>query len=265
MFWFGSHPTSPRSVATTLVLLVSASLLITAGCATAKPAAPPTPPYQPSYRYSLPPSPKDRVDVTVGLVAPQFTGAGEAYWEQSKRDHDTFVIRMRQSLTSSLEELLSSKGFTVAGPYDDIDSMTFPEKKGADLVLYPLMNIDSGYTVGNVRVERDVDLLGNVSATTICDVSFAPSGAVQFVAAEPLSGEKMWIKKVDITQPIRSFRGTGKVCQKQGVTQDIRNAWGQAHEALFQTIMKNIDRYVNTEEFVMLKQQARELRDKKAY
>jgi|GEM_PF-2947524 len=251
-----------RSVATMLVLLVGMSLLATA-CATGKAAAPPPPAYNPTYRYALAPSPKDRVDVTVGLVSPQFTGAGEAYWAESKRD--PVVIRMRQSLTSSLEELLSSKGFTVTGPYDDIDSMTFPEKKGADLMLYPLMNIDSGYAINNVRVERDVDLLGNVSATTVCDVTIAPSGAVQFVAAEPLSGEKMWIKKVDITQPSQSFRGTGKVCQKQGVTQEMRNAWGRAHEQLFQKVMKSIDRYVNTEEFVMLKKQAQELREKKAY
>jgi hypothetical protein len=202
--------------------------------------------------------------VTVGIVAPQFSGDGTSYWAEQKNDE--IVRGMVRGFRTEFNALLIAKGFNTTGPFDSVDAMTFPEKKGADFILYPDLDMSSGYRIANVRNELAQNYAtGRTEAMTLCDIQFAPSGAISLVIKEPLSGEKIWLKKVDVTSPPQKFSTNGQHCSGSAVTQEMRNAWARAHEQMFQTLMKELDRYVNGEEFQNLKKQAAELRARKVY
>lgn len=217
--------------------------------------------YQPSFTYAARAS-ESKVDVTIGLVNPQFTGDGVSYWQQNQNDE--VVRNMVRALKASFNSLLVTKGFSVAGPFDSINDMTFPEKRGSDVVLYAELDVNGGYHVTNVRKDVDYGVLGATEVVR-CDVRIAPSGSVQLIANEPMTGEKVWVKRIDVTQPPINLGGTGQVCAGKAVTQEIRNAWGQAHEALYKMVMGALDRYVTADEFVVLKQQAADLKSRKGY
>ncbi len=45
----------------------------------------------------------------------------------------------------------------------------------------------------------------------------------------------------------------------------VKNDWGRMYQEIYKTVMSNLDKYVNAEEFQMLKRQSTELRSKKTY
>jgi hypothetical protein len=253
-----------RSMRTKLTLLAGLAL---AGCATAPPV--PTA-YEPKFRYPTTP-PTSKIDVTVGIVAPQFTGDGLDY-VKSNRD-DAVVREMLSGMRSGFNELLVAKGFNVSGPFDSLDAMTFPEKKGADFIIYPEFDVGRGYAISAKRPRAKptaLALLATVTKTkdvedVECDYTVQPRGTVSFVALEPLSREKMWVKRMDVEVPPETFVAYREGCEGSAMTGDIRNAWAKAHEAMFTSVMTNIDRYVSAEEFQVLKRQSQELRQKKVY
>lgn len=251
--------------------LVKAGLLLAlaaflASCASTASKTPVEQPYQPNYQYSVNPA-SEKIDVTVGIIAPQFSGGGVEYWKRAKEDADAGeAIR---ALRSSFESLLTSKGFNTAGPYESLDDMTFPEKKGCDFVFYPELDLDGKYVISNLRDEEQTSLagalLGGSNILTVCDATVRLSGSVQIVAREPLSNEKMWVKRLSLTSAPQTFRASGAACGGTAVTREINNAWKKMHEAMYQEVMRGLDQYVSAEEFQMLKRQAAELRAKKTY
>jgi hypothetical protein len=230
-------------------------------CASAPPQ-PTQPPYEPKFTYSVPKA-TDKIDVTVGIVAPQFSGDGIAYFKEQRDDE--VVKGLLRGMRTSFAELLVAKGFNTSGPFDALDIMTFPEKRGADFILYPEFDIDSGYKISNVRTEVKTDILFGNKAMVVCDVSLAPRGSISLIVQEPLSKEKMWVKRLDLAVERATFSASNQVCEKQGVTREIANAWAKAHEQVFVTVMDSLNKYVNGEEFQTLKRQSAELRAKKAY
>src|SRR6266516_2448027 len=154
------------------------SLLLITGCATPQPI--PTA-YEPRFTYPTTPASK-KIDVTVGIVAPQFVGDGLEYQKSNREDHT--VRDMLRGMRSGFNELLLAKGFNASGPFDSLDSMTFPEKKGADFVLYPEFDIGRGYAIGNRRPMAKptaLALLASLSKTQKvdtfeCDYTIQPRG-----------------------------------------------------------------------------------------
>lgn len=168
-------------------------------------------------------------------------------------------------MRTSVGTLLTSEGLNVAGPYDAVENMTFPEKKGSDLVIYVALDLADGYSIQNMRQEI-VRTYQGAKSVVACDIVIGPAGSVQLVAIEPMTSQKRWVKRIDVTQPNQTFKVRGqKICARQAITQEIKDGWGKAHDALYRKTMSSIDRYVNGEEFAVLKKQADELKAKKAF
>lgn len=241
---------------------VCALVFLACGGAETRPAEPP---YEPTFSYAMPAQAAEKIDVTVGIIAPQF-GADAAEYGKGAKAGDTAVEGMVRGLRTGFEALLTAKGFNTAGPFDSLDNMTFPEKKGCDFVLYPVIDVSDGFAVANQRAVDEGNMLSGSHIVMHCDVTLRLSGVVLIEAKEPLSGEKMWIKKIDIAGTPLQWEGRDAVCGGQkGAPQDIYNGWARAHEAMYTEVMSSLDRYVSAEEFQMLKRQAQELREKKAY
>lgn len=225
-------------------------------------SAPPRPPaYEPKFSYATAPS-KEKADVTIGIIAPQFVGDGLEYLKSNK--DDPVVKDMLRGIRTGFNEMLLAKGFNASGPFDSLDGMSFPEKKGADFVLYPEFDLSKGYVIGQARTDQQLTLLGP-KVVVLCDFTIHAKGMVSFVALEPLSKEKMWIKRLEIDIPPERLQGTDRVCSGEAATREIRDAWAKAHEAMFNQLMASVDKYVNADEFKNLKRQAAELRAKKVY
>jgi hypothetical protein len=252
-----------------------------------QPPPPPVQAYQPNFAYKTTANDK-KLDVTVGIIAPQFT-AGAAIYQQSRKNDDVLKA-MLSGMSASFNEILISKGFNTKGPFISLNDMTFPEKKGSDLLLYPefdfqiIVKIDNyraggpsgGSTFGNLigamgkKKRRSADDGSGApeagAGNGTCDVTLSVDGNLLFVAQEPLSGERMWIKRLDVTKAQSSLpRQEGPVCDGGPMSPEVRNAWAKAHEIVYQDSMKSFDNYVNGEEFQMLKHQSLELRARKAY
>ncbi len=164
-----------------LASLLGLVAFVASACATTAPAE--VAPYTPSFRYDCEQA-QSKSDVTVALVAPQFSGDGLDYWQGNRTD--PVVSEMVRAMRTSFESLLVNKGFNVSGPFESVDDMTFPEKKGCDFVLYPEIDVREGYDITNLRQETHNNLLTGVQVVAACDFKMRPSGSIVIVAKEPL-------------------------------------------------------------------------------
>lgn len=276
---------------------LTVSLATFAGCvppstqkAAEAPAPPPAPKnYEPNFSYKAA-NTGQKLDVTVGVISPQFTDNVKLYHQNFETNE--IVKRTVSSLGATFNEVLVAKGFNTKGPFVSLNDMTFPEKKGSDLLLYPEFDFQVNVTAENKHAaepekpaeppkEEGSSFLGGLikkdekkapaapkaPPKMVCDVSLSVSGNILFVAQEPLSGERMWIKRLDVSASPQTFpTQEGPMCDgSRDWSTEIKNAWAKAHEIVYQSSMKAFDNYVNGEEFQQLKAQSQELRQKKAY
>jgi hypothetical protein len=262
-----------RTTTKTGTSIITAVALASLGACT--PPPPPKAPYKAEFQY---PMPKDaaKIDVTVGVVAPVWSGDGKLYADQNK--DDAIYKALVSSLKASFAELLSGKGFNTTGPFNSVDDMTFPEKKGTDFVLYPEIDATVTSTPSSVQIDQGNFVTGGGGAKT-CMLTISGTGNVQFLVKEPLSGEKIWVKRLEVSVPKENVPGHGAQCAPRlspqmraalggsnpSVGADPPDEWAKAHVALYGQILGALDKYVNGEEFQVLKKQAAELRAKKVY
>jgi hypothetical protein len=227
--------------------------LLLQGCAS---APPPVPTYTPRFGYSYPAGEAPASDVTIAIVKPVDSAGLTSAENMSAKNGIAFNIAM----TAQFQELFNKKGFKQTGPFDDLNSMTFPDKKGADLTLTPQVGIT--ITAPTIDIQHQDDLFGTrpgviYKATGPC----VASGFVSFVLLEPLSGEKIWVKKIDVPPTEADCSGE----RSDGMSAIIVNGAAHALERVFTVVMKKAWEYLSPEEVVMLKKQSQELRAKKVY
>lgn len=243
-----------RNLSLALVLISSV-----AGCGLFGPGKPPVPPFQASFSYSAPKQ-AAKLDVTVAVVAPQFTGDGTSWWAGAK-GFDTSK-RLVSSLKSSFAELMNAKGFNTTGPFDALDTLTFPEKKGSELALFPSLDFSITLEV----LQRDATPVGGGQVSMRCSVNVKASGNISLIVLEPMTGEKLWTKRIEVTVPPEQAIAAGNACMGSATDEgQLPDAWKKAHVAVYTQTMQALDKYVNGEEFQGLKKSAEELRAKKVY
>lgn len=272
---------APRAAAGTLFcLLLGCNLL-----PKADPPPPPPPAYEPNYKFPVTGAGK-KLDVTIGVVRPQFGVDGRMYYDQYKSDD---VVRgMLNAMSSSFSDILSAKGFNTKGPFESRETMTYPEKQGSDFLLYPQFDAQvsvkftnvrqgapqstgKGFSFGTAQKKDDKPAAAPDPSLAVCDAVVSVIGSVAFVVQEPVTGEKMLNKRVDVGTGKQTIPGQqGAMCgaggaSSDGWTLDVKNAWAHAHENVFQASMKALNDYVNGEELQAFKAQSVELRAKKAY
>jgi len=240
--------------------------MIFQGCATTAPAAPP---YTPNFNFSYQAmSEATAQDVTIALVQPVNVDTASvqaekelaASGDKSYAAFQNLDTGFKSAMVAQLQELFNKKGFKQRGPFEDLNSMTFPDKKGSDLTLTPQIGIRAtmppAYThpLDNLKywfVEQEYETVASGPCTA--------SGFVSFVMLEPLSGEKIWVKKVDV--PTVQVDCSGKSASGQFRV----NGYARVLEQVYQAVMKKASEYLSPEEVVMLKKQSQELRAKKVY
>ncbi len=237
-------------------LILSWLCVASAGCAT---APPPMAAYTPQFRYAYPPGEAPASDVTIAIVRPRDVGG---FTQEKAVGHEN-ASAFNAALAAQFQEMFNKKGFRQAGPFDDLNSMTFPDKKAADLSLTVQVGLSFAVPPTNTNFEQGFgnQLMGGGVAVLESKGACSGSGFISFVMLEPLSGEKIWIKKVDI--PSTQVDCTGKGTPDNFTV--IDNGVAVLLEKAFQLTMKKAWDYISPEEIMLLKKQSQELRAKKVY
>ncbi len=279
-------------------LFVAGSVIaVLTGCGLAPPyEAPPPPPLQTShwngvfaFRINLPPAQAATHDVNIAVVNPYYREEESALLVPI---YSKVGKGFSASMGADLEKLLVAKGLTATGPFPSLDDITYAEKKGAALTLAPRVFImtEVRYEGAPLIVIGGVQLADGTVAQARSERSFVmvTSGWISFVMQEPLSGEKMWIKKLEL-DPIES-RGV-EVYLATPVMHTVSGAWGATWEAptghytttttllydgkvdaladalmtVYPTTMQRFWQFLDPEELKHLKAKSQEIRARKVY
>jgi hypothetical protein len=229
----------------------------------------PISPWGDNYMYSYePPETKSAtsVKVTIAIVNPYYAE------NTLNPDYSKVANGLAKSLATDLDKIIVAKGMTVTGPYESLDMMTYPDKKNADLSLTPEFLINAqhrdlgGWTSRGAKLEKNIEV--------------RLDGWVILVLREPLSSEKIWIKKIPVAE--LSERGTiiaeaVPVYARQGdifpfgynpgtvIYDGGKDAIANMIKQLYPSIMDTAWRYLNTQEILILKAKAKEIRTLKRY
>jgi hypothetical protein len=236
-------------------LVISIACIALVGCASA-PA--PVASYTPQFSYQYPASAGTAADVTIAIVRARDAGGLTKSNDTGAAQH---ALAFNEAMTAQFQELLNKRGFKQRGPFDDLNSMTFPDKKGSDLTLTSEVNISVALPKLDAEARQSMPLLGSYFMVIKYTGPCTASGFVSFLLLEPLSGEKIWVKKVDV--PPTQVDCSGEASENDYTI--IKNGVGRVLEKVFPVIMQKAWDYLSTEEVVLLKNQSQELRTKKVY
>jgi hypothetical protein len=213
------------------------------------------------YTYKEAEGPK--IDVTIGIVGAtlstpmQVRLAGGAANSGFTADSPCFA-GFKAGLTRTLYELMIEKGMNTRGPFPDLFTMTFPDKKGSDLVIQPELD----FVVESSQLSSESQMF-----SVKYRYHLAIGGSLALNAFEPLSKEKMWFKGIDLPPVSRDIdvEVAGGEAGLRDINTVLQNACDDVLLAFYGSAMPQISRYFSADEMASLKRQSQELRQKKAY
>jgi hypothetical protein len=177
---------------------------------------------------------------------------------------------------TDLDKILIAKGVTTTGPFASLDEITYSEKKGANLTLAPRVFIAVETKQGPFQQIYGVDRQESHFVLSV-------TGWVTFIMQEPMTGEKMWIKKLEI-EPIQAegviaqesvaqYSNAGGCGGPQFVGYQAgkllydgkADALANALKDIYPMVMERFYKYLEPEEMVALKVKGEEIRANKVY
>jgi len=182
------------------------------------------------------------------------------------------------SMGADLDKILIAKGVTTTGPFLSLDEVTFSQKKDAALMLAPRLFVTTEIKYTEARPNRR-----NVGTTMERNFSMSVTGWISFNMQEPLSGEKMWIKRleldpvvvngVEISEAIPQYRSDGcggSVLTGYRTTDKVlytgqADAMAEALKQMYPVILSQFEKYLDTDEMIQLRDKAKEIREHKVY
>jgi hypothetical protein len=283
----GTTQHANKLAVTTIVWSTFAVIVWILACAETQPLIMPTSHWQGGYNFTWNPpqnAPVRSMRVTMAVVSPSF-----AQQNEFATKHDTLAKGFTRSLATDFDKILIAKGMTVTGPYESLDMMTYPDKKNADLSLTPDVVLNA--TVIEGQWTRN----GN---NFVQPIQVTMDGSVTLVLREPLSSEKIWIKKI----PLQGVTKTGQVIARQQtvvvqpgqaldltgrnkvsllelmaaapqtenqpgdiIVDGVEEAMADCIQDLYKPIMDSTWDFINGEEIKVLKGKAAEVRKLKRY
>jgi len=261
----------PRAESALVGLCLAVTLAFILACASAPTPRPmPVSRWAGGYNYSF----------QVPRVIETASGRINIVVVQPERDRESALgerlnVRVSRGFSRSMgvdmDKILVAKGMTTIGPYATLDDVTFPDKKAADLTLAPRVFINTETKLGN-SYNTTYDGVGYVEKRFVMKIA----GWVSYEMREPLSGQKMWVKRLDLDE--REVKGVeiyeavalrrdqyGNVTQWQAGEVKFsgrEDALGDALAAYYPEIMQRAWTYLDPSEMIELKEKTREIRDR---
>jgi hypothetical protein len=213
------------------------------------------------------------VRFTVAIVEP-------AYKEAISKTYSRVVKSFSSSIGSGLDQILVAKGMTTKGPYASLEELPYPDKKGSNLTLTEtvfIQAVEQADTATPRYGQPNTYYTNSQGKNVLCEVSSGKLTVdvwLTFELREPLSAEKMWIKKLELGTLERSYQ----VGVEKYMYQDPSNPWVQQWRygdeqfntkpdalasilnEVYPNIMKSAWVYLDTEELLQLNEKVKEIR-----
>nr|QIV52831.1 hypothetical protein [uncultured bacterium] len=227
------------------------------GCVTAQTSdyVPPAP-YVANFEYSPPANETDKsveVVFTVGKV--EYKYAGKTAWLSTSQ-----FANFEDAINADLPEILSSKGFTVRGPFDAYDLIPYSDKKAIDLYLSPV--VTSEVIVPGER--RPLDQL-----------SVKVNIRIFLGLREIMTHELMWSKTLNfvaldvpftsVVQAFSSESENGKIINVVFGYGKLEGVMAKEMEKQYPVVMGTIYTLIDPEEMAVIKNQTKDIKSKKGY
>lgn len=205
-------------------------------------------------------SPPNSAGMLIALVNPTYADGFEG------TEIELFQ-RFSSSIGADIEETLIAKGFRLKGPFSSKDEMVFIDKKDSDIQLEieinPKFNILSGKWYEQLRFSSSTPPSYKYKGTGTIE------GKINVYGYEPLTGEKILVKSVNIPKSGNIDLTTEKAYKSTKVNLMIDplvyNNVGLALEKTYKNILDKLTSYLTKEELGLLKPQIKELKAKKGY
>lgn len=207
--------------------------------------------------------------LTIAVVEP-------LYRERVMPEYSRVMKSFSNRIALGLEEIIVAKGMTSKGPYGNLDELPFPDKKASNLTLTQTVFLVP-YEKG--PISRGYDTYQGVGNCEVDTYQMSLEAWLTFEMREPLSAEKMWIKRLDMGILEQNYQigreryfqqsadpwapgewKTGKVVfnTKLDTYADILNQ-------IYNKVMQSAWTYIHPEEMLILNEKSKEIRELKRY
>jgi hypothetical protein len=249
-------------------------------------------------KYNIPEARKPgSANLTVVITVPEYKdtatqeytgGVKVAAGGQMTTDMKKVFQSFAGSMGEDIQSQLVAKGMTTKGPFA-LAEVTYPDKKGSDLTLTIGVIFDIHRTSPQpIRSQYfEGGVYGNIYSATM-----TVGMKVYFYMLEPMSEEKMWIKKLDLgVQDFLVEWAEGQEQYQTGTTPRTSDGCGGYYgghptyawratrilydgrvkafsdilKAAYPQVMKSSWNYLNTDEMLNLKMKSQEIRERKRY
>ena len=229
-------------------IVVLVVCIIIAGCAVYVEPEPPRSII--TFDYTPPETMPGSANLTFAVVGAEIVGGGSGTPIPLFK---TFASNM----TKDFGEILTARGFSVKGPFQDYDIMTYTDKEGTDLILTAEVEFSSDTT--QIRPSS----IGRLSGSIIV------SCHVNLIAYESITRNRLWTKSVAIT-PItvelisRNVYPSGASLATLLVNENkFHNDLGRALEGQYTEVLNRIYGYIEPESMAIVGEAAKKLRKQK--
>lgn len=218
---------------------------------------------------------EDQMDQLKKMAASNGGGSADsALFEAGKTFDKSYRDQLREALSTTFEEIVSSRGLRTAGPYDSFDTITYTEKQDHYLALVPELD----FTIEQVRTNREC-------SPTYCtdEGEIQINGQLHLKAVEPMTEQTFVNKRIDFTRFDVSKSYISQAARPGGggnslVATAIDSATAPdslqdtSDKALVEAInefyakaAEEIDRTFSREEMLSFEKDVEELKDRKRY
>ena len=171
--------------------------------------------------------------------------------------------RYSRNMAEDFVEILTSRGFSVRGPFRTYDEMTFPDKEGSNLIL--TAGID--FREDTSGLEPAMDLMGSVLVGGSSNVykyngTVVVACRVNLIVSESLTNERMWTKSVNIDPVSVSLNSTRVYHSAPTFAQLLQNEaqfyndLSAELEAQYRDVMNRTFDYLDPREMAIVDRQA---------
>jgi len=234
------------------IMIILGCILISGGCTTAPKSNQNHMPAQYAANFYYSPSSQAAVQkspatFTVGKVV--FEYLGKKAWLHAPQFSD-----MEKAVAEDLPEILTTKGFSVRGPFDSYDLIPYADKKSIDFFLVPVVT--------------PMVLLPEVAESPI-----KVTVKMRIELREIITRELMWSKIITFTElevPITSVLhmytlDKGKIVDVAFAPEALENLMAKEMEKQYPSLMETIYTLIDPEEMIIIKKQAQELKSEKGW
>lgn len=219
----------------------------------------------PEFYYSPPEAPgAGSAGITMALVSPSYKNL-----EDVGEPFSTF----QESLEAEIMEVLTAKGYSVRGPFEDRDEMLYSDKENSHLALIIEVEPDIQKATGSWS---SVKMADNSTGYRFSKGTLNIFGKINLTALEPITGEKMWAKSVKIPKQVTEEFTSSKIYTGPSSKGDLHaivtlaasgdgnvaNPITKALEQSFGEIMTKIWNHLDPAEFQRMESKIKELKAK---